>query len=61
MVLTEFDEEKYEEMIRNEERIKTLCTLVAKKTLTLKKALEECNLTEQEFFEEMKEYGIGTK
>ena len=25
MVLTEFDEEKYEEMIRNEERIKTLC------------------------------------
>ena len=57
MVLTEFDEEKYEEMIRNEERIKTLCILVAKKTITLKKALEECNLTESEFLNEMKEYG----
>ena len=58
MVLTEFDEEKYEEMIRNEERIKTLCILVAKKTITLKNALEECNLTETEFLNEMKEYGL---
>ena len=58
LVLTEFDEEKYEEMIRNEERIKTLCILVAKKTITLKKALEECNLTESEFLNEMKEYGL---
>ena len=58
MVLTEFDEEKYEEMIRNEEHIKTLCTLVAKKRLTLKVALEECNLTEREFMNEMKEYGL---
>lgn len=48
-------------MIRNEERIKTLCILVGKKTITLKKALEECNLTEQEFMEEMKEYGLDTK
>ena len=58
MVLTEFDEEKYEEMIRNEECIKTLCILVAKKTITLKKALEECNLTESEFLNKMKEYGL---
>lgn len=58
VVLTEFDEEKYEEMIRNEERIKILCILVAKKTITLKKALEECNLTENEFLNEMKEYGL---
>lgn len=61
LVLTEFDEEKYEEMIRNEERVKTLCILVAKKIITLKKALEECNLTESEFLNEMKEYGLDTK
>ena len=62
MVLTEFDEEKYEALIRAEGReegmMKTLCSLVAKRTITLKKALEECNLTETEFLEKMKEYGL---
>ena len=41
MVLTEFDEEKYEALIRVEGReegmMKTLCSLVAKKSITLKK------------------------
>ena len=62
MVLTEFDEEKYEALIRAEGReegmMKTLCSLVAKRIITLKKALEECNLTETEFLEKMKEYGL---
>ena len=52
VMLTEFDEEKYEAMVRNDERIKTFCILVAKKTITLKKTLEECNLTEREFLNE---------
>lgn len=64
MVLTEFDEEKYEALIRAEGReegmMKTLCSLVAKKSITLKKALEECNMTESEFLEKMKELGIET-
>lgn len=65
MVLTEFDEEKYEAMIRAEGReegsMKTLCSLVAKKAITLKKALQECDLSEEEFLEKMKEYGFDTK
>lgn len=60
MVLTEFDEEKYEALIRAEGMMKTLCSLVYKKDLTLKKALEECNLTETEFLEKMKEFGFET-
>lgn len=62
MVLTEFDEEKYEAMIREEGReeglINTLCSLVSKKVITVQQALEECGLTEEEFLEKMKEYGL---
>ena len=70
MMLTEFDEEKYEAIIRAEGReeglkeglkeglIKTLCTLVSKKTITMENALEECELTEEEFVEKMKEFGL---
>lgn len=73
MVLTEFDEEKYEAIIRAEGReegiaigieagiIKNLCTLVSKKTITMKQALDECSLTKAEFQEKMKEYGLDTK
>lgn len=74
MVLTEFDEEKYEAIIRAEGReegiaigieagiiIKNLCTLVSKKTITIKQALDECGLTKAEFLEKMKEYGLDTK
>lgn len=62
LVLTEFDEEKYEAMIREEGReeglIKTLYTLVSKKIITMQQALEECGLAEEEFLEKMKEYGL---
>ena len=66
MMLTEFDEEKYEAIIRAEGReeglkeglIKTLCTLVSKKTITMETALDECELTEEEFVEKMKAYGL---
>lgn len=73
LVLTEFDEEKYEAMIRAEGReegialgieagiIKTLCMLVSKKTITMKQALDECGLTKAEFLEKMKEYGFEVK
>ena len=70
MVLTEFDEEMYEKMIKEEGRIegimigmekgiiKNLCTLVSKNLITINAALEECGLSEQEFLEKMKEYGV---
>ena len=66
VVLTEFDQEKYDEMRREEGReegietgiLLNLCTLVAKKRLTLKEALEECGLSKAEFMEKMKEFGL---
>ena len=58
LVLTEFDEEKYEAMIREEGHIETLCSLVSKKVITVQQDLEECGLTEKEFIEKMKEYGL---
>ena len=58
LVLTEFDEEKYEAMIREEGQIETICSLVSKKVITVQQALEECGLTEKEFIEKMKEYGL---
>ncbi len=58
VVLTEFDEEKYKKIIREEGKIENLCTLVAKRKLTLEEALEECDLTKEEFLEEMQELGL---
>ena len=58
LVLTEFDEEKYEAMIREEGQIETLCSLVSEKDITLERALELCGLKEKEFLEKMKEYGL---
>lgn len=62
MVLTEFDEEKYEAMIRAEGRtegyIKTLWDLVLKKDITMERALELCGLTEKEFIEKIRQYGL---
>ena len=58
LVLTEFDEEKYEAMIREEGQIETICSLVSKKVITVQQALEECGLTEKEFLKKMKEYGL---
>ena len=58
LVLTEFDEEKYEAMIREEAHIETLCSLVSKNIITMEQALEESGLTEKEFLEKIKEYGL---
>ena len=41
-----------------EGHIETLCSLVSKKVITVQQALEECGLTEKEFIEKMKEYGL---
>ena len=69
MMLTEFDEEKYEAIIRAEGRqegiaigieegiIRNLCTLVSKKTITMKQALDECGLTKAEFLEKCRNTG----
>lgn len=45
-------------MIREEGHIKTLFTFVSKKVITMDQAIEECGLTEDEFVEKMKEYGL---
>ena len=38
--------------------IKIIWDLVSKKDITMQRALELCGLTEEEFLEKMKEYGL---
>ena len=71
VVLTEFDEEKFENMLREEGREEgrreglqqgefiQLCKLVSKKLLPLDVALQESNLSEIEFLELMKKHGLS--
>ena len=66
VVLTEFDQEKYDEMIkeigreegRQEGQLDTYCRFVAKKRISLQDALQECNLTKEEFMAKMEELGL---
>jgi hypothetical protein len=62
VVLTEFDQEKYDEMIkeigREEGQLDTYCRFVAKKRISLQEALQECNLTKEEFLAKMEELGL---
>lgn len=70
VVLTEFDQEKYDEMIkeigreegrqegRQEGQVDTYCHFVAKKRISLQEALQECNLSEEEFLNRMEEMGL---
>lgn len=50
--------EKGREEGREEGMIQTLCMLVAKKSLSLDVALEECNLSREEFLRAVKELGL---
>lgn len=67
VVLTEFDQEKYDEMIkeigrqegRQEGQLDTYCHFAAKKRISLQEALQECNLTKEEFLEKMEELGLN--
>ena len=71
MVLTEFDQEKYDEMIkeigreegrqegRQEGQLDTYCRFVAKKRISLQDALQECNLKKEEFLAKMEELGLN--
>ena len=75
VVLTEFDEEKFENMLREEGRQEgrregrqeglqegefiQLCKLVSKKLLPLDVAVQESNLSEAEFLEMMKKHGLS--
>ena len=63
VVLTEFDENRYAEILREDGRkegeILQLCKLVAKKIVPLDTALEESNLSETEFMEKMKLFGFS--
>ena len=70
VVLTEFDQEKYDEMIkeigreegrqegRQEGQLDTYCRFVAKKRISLQDALQECNLKKEEFLAKMEELGL---
>lgn len=58
VVLTEFDEEKYKAMIREEGKIQTICELVSKKILSVETALEQLDFSEQEFLWAMKDFGF---
>lgn len=57
MTLTEFSQEKYEAMVQNEGMIITLNSLLKKKVITMEQALEECNMTREEFIQEVKDLG----
>lgn len=65
MVLTEFDEEKYEAMIREEGReegkLQMVCELVSKKLLPFETALEQLNISEQELQLAMQKYGLDVR
>lgn len=56
--LTEFDQEKYDEIIRHDGEVRHMCKMIAKKRLTLEEALEESGLTEKVFLRRMKEFGF---
>ncbi len=58
MVLTEFDEEKYEAMIREEAKEELICDLVAKHVLSFETALEQLNISEAELYSRMQKYGF---
>ena len=62
MVLTEFDEEKYEALIREEGReegkLQMICDLVSKNLLSLETALEQLNISETELQLAMQKYGF---
>ena len=56
MVLTEFDEEKYEAMIREEAKEELICELVSKNLLPIETALEQLNISEAELQSAIKKY-----
>lgn len=58
MVLTEFDEEKYEAMIREEAKEELICDLLSKKLLPIETALEQLNISESELQLAMQKYGF---
>ena len=58
-MLTTFDIDKFEAIVRAEGAERTLCSLVAKKVITMEQALEECGLTEKKFREKAELYGIN--
>ena len=57
LLLMEFDMEKYEAMLREEGKIRTLSSLVSKRVVTVEQALDESNLSRDEFLQEMKDWG----
>lgn len=62
VVLTEFDEEKFEAMIREEGReegkLLQLCELVSKMIVKLETALEESHLSDADFLKIMERFGL---
>lgn len=58
MVLTEFNEERYEQLIREESAFKAIYSLLAKKQITLGIAAEAIQISESEFLQKIKDYGL---
>ena len=56
LLLMEFDMEKYEAMLREEGKIRTLSSLVSKRVITVEQALDESNLSRDEFLQEMNSF-----
>lgn len=65
VVLTEFDEEKFEEMLREEGReegkLRTMCELVHDGVISLEEALKRTEVTEEKFKEAIRKFGLEWK
>ena len=58
MYLTEFDQEKYDEIIRNEGKVRYICQLVVEKRFTLEEGIQESGLSKRDFLDWMKGFGF---
>ena len=58
MVLSSFDVDRFEALEMANGAKRTLCSLVAKRVITMEQALAECGLTEKEFRRDAEIYGI---
>ena len=56
MVLTEFDEEKYEAIVRESGKVEIICRLVSKKLISVEVALEELNCSKQQLIWAMENF-----
>ena len=56
LLMMEFDEERYQEILREEGMIQMLCKLVLKNVITIEQALDESKYTREKFLIELEAY-----